>query len=296
MQQPCLRQHTERGFTLVELIVVIVVIGALAAMGAAFISKPIEGYVDLARRAELVDAGEHALRLMQRDIRNALPNSLRIKAEGNGNGMVLELIPIIDAGRYRQYSGGGVGHADCRLQFNKLDDSFASTSDLGEDISTDHYVVISNWTSTDPLANAYVGDNRTDITDPVEFDSPTCTGTAGYLPEDRLQIQDKKFPFTSDRQRFYVVDTPVTYLCNTSEGTLTQHTGYDFVEDQNGVDTVGELGTGALVTRHLTGCKITYDPGAPERGGLVTLNLTLTDPSSSEQVRLLHQVHVDNAP
>lgn len=279
---------------MIELIVVIVVIGVLAAMGAAFIIKPVEGYVNLARRAELVDAGEHALRLMQRDVRNALPNSIRIKSEGNGNGMVLEIIPIIRAGRYRQSPAPGMGgNPDCRLQFNTEDTSFASTSDLGTKVESGQQVVISNWTSSGDEANAYFGDNRTGILDVIQSDT-ACNG------EDRLGISPKKFPFSSDRQRFYTVGNPVAYLCDTSSHTLMRYTGYDFHSDQNTVDTDSKIGNsggnGALVTRHLVGCGMIYDPGAPERGGLVTLDLTLSDTGSNEEIRLLHQVHVDNAP
>ncbi|MFL6647500.1 MAG: prepilin-type N-terminal cleavage/methylation domain-containing protein, partial [Sulfurifustaceae bacterium] len=89
-----------RGVSLVELIVVIVVSGIIAAIVGVFIVRPIEGYDAQVRRAELTDAAESALRRMQREIRRALPNSGRIVDEGNGNGRVLELIPAIDGGRY----------------------------------------------------------------------------------------------------------------------------------------------------------------------------------------------------
>ena len=53
----------QKGFTLIELIVVIVLVGILASIGGIFISRPIEGYVALSRRAELVDSADTALRL-----------------------------------------------------------------------------------------------------------------------------------------------------------------------------------------------------------------------------------------
>jgi len=43
----------ERGVTLIEMIVVIVITGIIGAAVAVFIRRPVESYVDAARRAEL---------------------------------------------------------------------------------------------------------------------------------------------------------------------------------------------------------------------------------------------------
>ena len=67
----------QRGFTLVEAIVVIVITGIIAAGVAVFIRAPVEGYVDSVARAELTDAADTALRRLSRDVNSALPNSLR---------------------------------------------------------------------------------------------------------------------------------------------------------------------------------------------------------------------------
>jgi hypothetical protein len=42
------------------------------------------------------------------------------------------------------------------------------------------------------------------------------------------------------------------------------------------------------------GCSATYTSGAAQRGGLVSLDITLGD--SGENINLLHQVHVVNVP
>ena len=103
------------GFSLVEMVVVILLLGILGAAVGAFISRPVEGYRDLARRAALVDAAESALRRMERDLRNALPNSVRVS--NLANGFALEMIPILDGAKYNTR-----GTAYAILNFNNDDD------------------------------------------------------------------------------------------------------------------------------------------------------------------------------
>jgi MSHA biogenesis protein MshO len=66
------------GFTLIEAIIAIVITGILGSVVAVFINRPIQGYFDSVRRAELTDQADVALRRISRDIRLALPNSLRV--------------------------------------------------------------------------------------------------------------------------------------------------------------------------------------------------------------------------
>src|SRR5690606_958023 len=65
----------------------------------------IQSFSDVSRRAELVDIADNALQRMTRELRDALPNSIRINPGGNA----LEFLNTTTGGRYRagQESGGG---------------------------------------------------------------------------------------------------------------------------------------------------------------------------------------------
>ncbi len=75
---------------------VIALASVVAVMVSSVLSRPLEGFMAQSRRAELTDMAAIALNRMTRDIRLAVPNSLR-QPDAN----TLELLPIHEAGRYR---------------------------------------------------------------------------------------------------------------------------------------------------------------------------------------------------
>src|SRR5882762_9279670 len=75
--------RSERGVTLIEMVIVISITAIIAGAVSVFISRPVEGYADAARRAEMSDIADTALRRMTRDVRTAVPNSIRITTVGS---------------------------------------------------------------------------------------------------------------------------------------------------------------------------------------------------------------------
>ncbi len=90
-------RNGSRGFTLIEMIVVIVISSILSLLIARFIQAPVESFQSQSRRSGLVDSADTALRRMSRDVRNALPNSIRV---GCG-GKCIEFLHTLSGGRYR---------------------------------------------------------------------------------------------------------------------------------------------------------------------------------------------------
>ena len=123
-----------RGFTLVEAIIVIVLTGILAGAVAVFLVVPVTGYLDVARRAELTDIADTALRRIGRDLRLVLPNSIRVTA---GN-TAIEFIPIKSAGRYRADGPGNF------LDFSSAGDISFEVIGPGVDIEANDSIVIYN--------------------------------------------------------------------------------------------------------------------------------------------------------
>ncbi|MCR4301277.1 MAG: type II secretion system GspH family protein [Sulfuricaulis sp.] len=316
---PC--AHRLRGVTLIELVVVITITGIIAVVLGTFIVRPIEGFQAQVRRAELVDAAEMALRRTARDIRQALPNSVRVTTVGGRSA--IEMLNTIDGARYRDGPGtlgSPTTHnhsaAKYRLRFNGADlDGFNAIGHFRniENLfglpfpSTTHRLAIYSQEVTETYTDAasLLGGARV-ITNPatttfriVVDDHAVNDGFDEHNVE--LVTGSFHFRYTSNNQRVFVVDTPITYVCVPGPaGTITRYWDYTVnatQPDDPAVAPLSDAGTqSALLTRPVTACRFTYTGGTNTRAGLVTLDITVRDAASGEQVRLLHQVHVDNFP
>jgi len=270
-----------RGFTLLEAVLVIALTGIVAAMVGVFIRAPITAYVDQARRGELADGADLALRRIAREVQRALPNSVRIDATGT----VLELLPVSAGGRYRA-APDATGAGDW------LD--FASSTDNSFDVLGPAVAV----TSGDRLAVYNLSD--TDAYSGASSRPLTSTGAA--LANLAYTVGGTQFPFASPSNRFQVIGAPVTFLCTQGAGgtgSLRRYSGYAMQAAQPVNPAAAPLASlanagNALLAAHVESCAFSYLAASGSRNGLLTLALTLT--SGGESITLLHQVHVDNSP
>ncbi len=280
-----------RGFTLVEMVVVIVITGIIGGMVAVFMRAPVQGYVDSARRAEMTDIADTALRRISRDLRLALPNSVRITVSGGNT--YLEFIPTTGGGRYRDSTNAaGVGDI---LDFSIADPSFEVLGAMPPVAAGDQIVVYNLGIAG---ADAYAGNTL------ATHNRRAVTGVAGNvisinsatpLPFDSC-VYDAN-GFVAGGCRFQVVQTPVTYACapvaGGAGGTLTRWQGYAIQAGQPTALPAG--GATSLLATNVSACTFTYDANVvAQRSGLVTMHLTITE--QGESVALYNATHVSNAP
>lgn len=268
---------------------VIVITGIIAGMVAVFIQAPIQGYIDTARRAELTDTADTAVRRIARDLHLALPNSVRV----TGGNQVIEFLSTRTGGRYRA-DPGGVDVDDDHLDFSQADTAFAV---LGSAITlaAGDQIVIYNLGI--PGADAYAGNTL------ATHNRRAYNGAVG--PVSNVSITSaNRLPFDSPSHRFQVVDMPVTYFCELPAGNLWRYWGYPIQAVQTNTDTIAELDAlalpatatrgKALLAQNLSACDFAYTSSVTERSGLVSIRLSITQ--SNETVSLYHAVHVSNVP
>lgn len=274
----------QRGFTLVEAIIVIAITGIIAAVVAVFIRAPIQGYFDSARRAELTDIADTALRRMGRDLRLALPNSIR-----SPSTQCMEFLPTIAGGRYRaECSTQPCSAGEDPLDFTAPDNAFDVLGNLSPAIAAGDLVTIYNL-GVDG-ADAYNNQN---------------TGVINTVGAGRIRLAaSTQFPFSSPGHRFQIIpaaEQAVSFVCTNAgidaqgngTGTLFRMSHYGLIWPAPTACQTPSANTPILAT-NVSSCNFTYAAGLSERNALVTMNLTIR--KNDEEVSLYHEVHVSNVP
>ncbi len=286
---------SQGGFTLIEAVMAIVITGIVAGMVAIFIQGPVQGYVDSVRRAELIDAADVVLRRMTRDIRLALPNSLRIRDTTTMGSCAagtcyIEFIMTSGGGRYRDAGDGSTGGtilgftSGSGTSFDVLGPMPPVTGGANGD-----YVAVYNLGPGYGPANAY----DCSATPPGCNIAQVSSVAGNTVTLVSNVFKDQTPPLPSPGARFQIVPgtvRAVTYACPLTSGNINRHWNYGF----NAVQPTSFGGGSTALVASGASCAVEYTANATGRNGLLSIQLTVI--SGGESVTLHQQVYVGNAP
>jgi len=271
----------QRGFTLIELIMVIVLMGIIAGMVTVFMKSPIDAYIASGRRAAMTDTADTVVRRIARDVQRALPNSIRTSGTN-----CLEFIPTKTGGRYRVADAGALSFVSPGSStFNMLGSNSAWPT--SQRIVAGDLIVVYNLGIDG--ADAYQSNNWSVVTDP-----PLGAEIGNETP---ININLFKFPLESGTNRFHVVasdEKMVSYVCKVADSTLYRTVSNALTSSASCPDTGPKVATN--VDCGSTKTWFNYSGSDLQRNALVSMALTLNDKSSGESVTLQHEVHVSNTP
>ncbi|MGE5470342.1 MAG: type II secretion system protein J [Bacteroidota bacterium] len=280
-----------RGFTLVELIMVMVLTGIIAALVSGLLKPVIGSYVDMARRAAMTDMADIALKRIGRDIRAAVPNSIRWP-----NNQCIELLPSSTGGRYRM-APDTVNGGSATLDITQAVIQFDVLSEMSAVPAAGDWVVIGNQNTGD----VYAGINRAAIS--------SVTTPATTVGLSRITLNTASFfPGGYNGGRFVVVSNnggnpAVSYICSGADGSVDA--------SGNGKGTLYRLtrpfsasyptscpatAGAAILATNLKSCNFVYNPNqdTTQQSALVWIQLELTQ--ANETIALAYGAHVDNVP
>ncbi len=276
------------GVTLMEMVLVIAIVGVLVG-ATLFFAYPVRQAVDVTVRAELTDVADNALQRIGREVRLALPNSVRVT--NAGSVYYVEFIPLRTAARYRAESSGAACGSDTDdLAFDTADACFKSIGTIPNDtdVVPGDYLVLNNY------GPGFDGQNAYQVSGTLNRRSITSVSGANTVAYTSTTSWDRKL-HESPGRRFFIATTPVSYVCNPSAGTITRYAGYGFNLAQ---PTTFTSGTSALLANNVSACVFDYSPNVAPQIGLLTLRLSLakTVSTGTESVALYHAIHVNNVP
>lgn len=252
-----------KGFTLVEMVVTIVVLGVIMAGSAVYITNSTIAYNDVAQREQLTSVGRLTIERVVRELRNALPNSVRI------SNNCIEFLPIIGSSVYLTLPTDSPGNGFTAPAFNL------------NSASGTRYVVVYPYSQGALYSGGNPGPRA--VFSSVAG-SPTATVSLAAA---------HRFNRHAPQRRFFIVDSPTSFCI---EGTnLNRYRGYSISAAQAAppsatAELVAEnifLNDGGAVT------PFTYTPGTLRRSGIVALDFRFA--IDGEWIRLFHEVQIRNA-
>lgn len=305
-------QRRHRGFTLVEMIIAITLLGILATVAVPLLQMPMTAYAESSARARVTADMDWVQTKLGSDLATALPNSLRVRQVGTR--YFIEFLQMHGHGRYRT-GDSGVGQtctntsATCNVTQG---DAFAfgpaatcpeacffslgRITQVGNipPIPGSDLIVVNPGSaagmSGDPYAN--------DVPPAVQSIRSLMLGNVYNVAQRGHQITmtphafpalPPPVPVESTRaNRFYIIaSSPVTYTCDTTTGTLTRYWNYNIAPAQ---PTVFGAGVQSAVLSTRVACAIALPASVIEpagvrgRGGLLSLKMIFAAPVNNGSV------------
>lgn len=275
------RYKKTKGFTLIEMITVIVLLGIIAGILTPFIAKAMQAYTHSKARAVLVAKGRLALERLAREVHQAVPNSLRVLAGGTG----IEFARSRAGGRYvERFDDFGTEFSRINFRFRKNANlSSLYTIGTGLALAANDVLVIGN---TAP-AELQAGNSSAALAGIAA----TTVASDGTISGQILSFSAQQFTMESPGKHFSIVDQTVEV--GLTSGNLRWFTATGLT-NYNGA--VNWSSSDPSLTNGVTLVAFSYTPGTPQSTGVLRVDLEIADVTTGETIRLYREIHVRNTP
>jgi MSHA biogenesis protein MshO len=266
----------QQGFTLVELVMVIVLLGIVATISAQFVNLSVRGAIELGDRQQRALQGVVISEQIAREIREAFPLSVR------ANDACLEWLPILGATRYEFLPSGPDFKEVTILSF-------------GKDIPANALMIVYGYGSGQDFLYGYTDPGP--ISPPVNSVADDATSITFTGPD-----QDHRFREFSPQKRIYAVGSRVS-ICQgqgASGKWLYRYSNYSHGTNQ---PTISQLAGKSSPTREIMSANLApgsldlqVAPQSLRRSAVVNFEFELAAPNSDETTRVSQEVQIRNVP
>jgi len=275
------RPATMAGFTLIELVTVILILGIIIVGVSSFVIFGTRIFVESSAVDQVLSQSRFGIERMTRDIRNAVPNSMRVLTATDGSYQCLELLPISTSTSY----------LDAPFFPQTAQNSLTAMKSVGS-ITAAQSVLIYPLTTTE-------------IYHPLGTTAKRFTVQSVAESGDQLTIsltQSGQFTEASPLKRLYVAQEPMSYcfIRTATNLDLRLYQNYGYMVDQpepTMLPTV--MGDGVLMAQNITNMladnpAIILTPATLMTNAIVHLQPVFS--VNGETFNYQHQVQVMNVP
>lgn len=250
-----------RGFTLVELIATMVILGIISVMTSKFIVNGFSFYVDATNIQKISTTANFVAEKMEKLIENSVPNSIVISETGKS----ITFVPIKGALGYTYIPKNPLSAFDNEPVLYAVTTAFDSSN-----IKKDAYVAFNNYGSNEEyykVLDVTVNGNVT----AVKIDAPSS----------------KKFTPGSERGRLYFVDGKKRYITvklENSQLVIIEHNGNE------------ATGTKNILARDVSDIRFSKVAGAFNQYGEIEIEYRFPYQNIAYEKSIYQRIGVANAP
>lgn len=249
-----------RGFTLVELIATMVILGIISVMTSKFIVNGFSFYVDATNIQKISTTANFVAEKMEKLIENSVPNSIVISETGKS----ITFVPIKGALGYTYIPKNPLSAFDSEPVLYAVTTAFDSSN-----IKKDAYVAFNNYGSNEEYYKVL------DVT------------VNGNVTAVKIDASSKKFTPGSERGRLYFVDGQNRYITvklENSQLVIIEHNGNE------------ATGTKNILARDVSDIRFSKVAGAFNQYGEIEIEYRFPYQNIANEKSIYQRIGVANAP
>lgn len=272
----------QRGFTLIEMIIVTVILAILGLASFSFISFGSEIFRDTSSRQQIIAESRFALDRLAKELKYIVPRSIRVNAADQNR--CIEFVPLVTSSRYLELPQGGPASPT---------DFIAIAPQIQTALTGLHLFVYPTQ-----AAHVYAASSRRQ-----QIQSATAlTGTEAGLMRFTFHGGATTFSQQSPGRRYFIGAGPVSWCYDNSTQTLVRFAGYNLSATQPSLATLSS----STMPREVMLASIVNDlssepwpftitPASLRRNSLVQTDWVIGN-RQGEMVQLTHEIHLPNVP
>ena len=249
-----------RGFTLVELIATMVILGIISVMTSKFIVNGFSFYVDATNIQKISTTANFVAEKMEKLIENSVPNSIVISETGKS----ITFVPIKGALGYTYIPKNPLSAFDSEPVLYAVTTAFDSSN-----IKKDAYVAFNNYGSNEEYYEVL------DVT------------VNGNVTAVKIDASSKKFTPGSERGRLYFVDGQNRYI------TVKLENSQLVIIEHNGDEATG---TKNILARDVSDIRFSKVAGAFNQYGEIEIEYRFPYQNIAYKKSIYQRIGVANAP